>query len=109
MLSSEKHSPRYSSRVLSLKKEGFGLAILESEDLAVTSDIELALHTRPSVFILEVLQTPAIRSRSCAHSTRNARRMTDLARVDLGARKGVVVGTHVDGVCGSCIMWVIDC
>ena len=43
MLSSVKHGPGYSSRVLALEEEGFGLAILESEDLAVTTDVELAL------------------------------------------------------------------
>ena len=38
-----KDGPSYSSRVLALQKQGFGLAILESEDLAVTTDVELAL------------------------------------------------------------------
>ena len=41
--SSVECSPGYSSRVLSLKEEGFGLAILESEDLAVTADVEFSL------------------------------------------------------------------
>ena len=40
---SVEHCPGYSSRVLSLQEEGFGLAILESEDFAVASDVELAL------------------------------------------------------------------
>ena len=43
VLAAEQGSPRYSSRVLSLKEEGFGLSILEAEDLAVTTDVELAL------------------------------------------------------------------
>ncbi len=43
MLSSVERSPGYSARVLALEEEGFGLAILESEDLAVTTDVELAL------------------------------------------------------------------
>lgn len=41
--SSVQHGPGYSSRVLALKEQGFGLAILESEDLAVTADVEFAL------------------------------------------------------------------
>jgi hypothetical protein len=41
--SSVQHGPGYSSRVLALKEQGFGLAILESEDLAVTTDVEFAL------------------------------------------------------------------
>lgn len=43
MLSSVEDGPCYSSRVLSLQEKRFGFAILESEDLAVTSDVELAL------------------------------------------------------------------
>lgn len=39
-----KDGPSYSSRVLALKEQGFGLAILESEDLAVTADVEFALY-----------------------------------------------------------------
>ena len=45
MHSSVEHSPSYSSGVLSLEEEGFGLAILETEDFAVTTDVELALFT----------------------------------------------------------------
>ncbi len=41
--SSVQHGPGYSSRVLALKEQGFGFAILESEDLAVTTDVEFAL------------------------------------------------------------------
>lgn len=43
MHSSVQNGPCYSSRVLALKEEGLGLAILEAEDLAVTADVELAL------------------------------------------------------------------
>lgn len=43
MHSSVEHGPSYSARVLALEEEGFGLAILEAEDLAVASDIEFAL------------------------------------------------------------------
>ena len=43
MHSSVQHRPGYSAGVLALEEEGLGLAILESEDLAVTADIEFAL------------------------------------------------------------------
>jgi hypothetical protein len=50
VLSSEKDSPGNATRVLALQEEGFGLAILESEDLAITADVELALHIILSAF-----------------------------------------------------------
>jgi hypothetical protein len=43
VLSSEKNGPCDATGVLALEEEGLGLAILESEDLAVTTDVELAL------------------------------------------------------------------
>ena len=43
MLSSEENGPCDATGVLALEEEGFGLAILESEDLAITTDVELAL------------------------------------------------------------------
>jgi hypothetical protein len=43
VLSSEKDCPRNTTGILALKEEGFGLSVLESEDLAVTTDVELAL------------------------------------------------------------------
>jgi len=43
VLSSEENGPRDATRVLALEEEGFGLAILESKDLAITTDVELAL------------------------------------------------------------------
>lgn len=44
MLSAVKCSPSYPARVLSLEEKGFGLSILEAEDLAVSTDVELALY-----------------------------------------------------------------
>lgn len=60
VLSSEKNSPGDSAGVLSLEEEGLGLAILESEDLAVASDVELTL------FVLSVInsRSPSFTSRS---------------------------------------------
>ncbi len=43
MLSSEENGPGNATGVLALKEEGFGLAILETEDLAVTTNVKLAL------------------------------------------------------------------
>lgn len=43
VLSSEKNSPGNATGVLALEEEGFGLSILEAEDLGVTTDVELAL------------------------------------------------------------------
>jgi hypothetical protein len=43
VLSSEKDGPCNATGVLALEEEGLGLAILESEDLAVATDVELAL------------------------------------------------------------------
>jgi len=42
-MSSEKNGPRDAARVLALKEEGLGLSVLETEDLGVTTDVELAL------------------------------------------------------------------
>ena len=45
MHSSVENGPGYSARVLALQEEGLGLAILESEDLAITADVEFTLYT----------------------------------------------------------------
>ena len=38
-------SPCYPSRVLALEEEGFGLAVLEAEDLAIATDVEFTLSS----------------------------------------------------------------
>lgn len=43
MLSSEEDRPCDPAGILALKEEGFGLAVLEAEDLAITADVKLAL------------------------------------------------------------------
>jgi hypothetical protein len=43
VLSSEQDGPCNTTRVLALQEEGFGLSILESEDLAITTNVKLAL------------------------------------------------------------------
>ena len=46
---SVEHCPCYSARVLALQEKGFGFAILETKDLAVTSNVELALDFQDAV------------------------------------------------------------
>lgn len=43
MLASVQRGPGDSSGVLALEEEGFGFAVLETEDLAVAADVEFAL------------------------------------------------------------------
>lgn len=43
MLSSVQGRPSDPTRVLALEEEGFGLAVLEAEDLAIAADVEFAL------------------------------------------------------------------
>jgi hypothetical protein len=43
MLSTVQNSPSYPARILALKEKGFGFAILEPEDLAVATDVQLTL------------------------------------------------------------------
>jgi hypothetical protein len=45
VLSSEKDGPGNATGVLALEEERLGLAVLESEDLAVATDVELTLQT----------------------------------------------------------------
>jgi len=56
VLSSEQDSPCNATGILALQEEGFGLAILESEDLAITTDVELALYTILSALHLSSIQ-----------------------------------------------------
>lgn len=44
VLTTVKDGPGNSARVLALKKEGLGLSILEAEDLAVATDVQLTLY-----------------------------------------------------------------
>lgn len=43
VLATVKDGPGNSARVLALKEEGLGLSILEAEDLAVATDVQLTL------------------------------------------------------------------
>ena len=45
MLAAEEDGPGNAAGVLALEEEGLGLSILETEDLAVTTDVKLALFS----------------------------------------------------------------
>ena len=44
VLASEQNRPGNAAGVLSLEEERFGLAVAETEDLGVTTDVEFTLH-----------------------------------------------------------------
>lgn len=44
VLSSEENGPCNSARVLALQEQRFGFTVLETEDLGVSTDVELALY-----------------------------------------------------------------
>lgn len=46
VLATVEDSPSYPARVLALEEERLGLAILEAEDLAVATDVQLTLLTQ---------------------------------------------------------------
>jgi hypothetical protein len=100
VLSSEKDGPGNATRVLALEEEGFGLAILESEDLAVATDVKLALEARLSASHASI--PIHLNSESASHElsfgTIHIAELGRpyLSRVDLLAGESVVVGTHVD-------------
>lgn len=99
------------ARVLALEEEGLGLAVLEAEDLAVTTDVELALYM-PSANAQPIVVShhPPPGLRFCCVARAECRHLaaanvgtrsgiiTHLARVDLLTAEGIVVGTHVGGV-----------
>jgi hypothetical protein len=105
VLSSEKNGPGDATGVLALKEEGLGLAILEAEDLAVTTDVELALFVNMSAnqsfsqragFSNSILRSSWSRSHRNRGVRRSERNQPYLSRVDLLSGEGIVVGTHVD-------------
>lgn len=126
MLPPVEGGPRDLARVLALQEQRLGLAVLEAEDLAVTTDVELALCLPSALFCtcrcvsaaclqafngawpscLPVPHVPRVRAvrgnfdMGWGGQLGRARGGTHLARVDLLAGEGVVVGTHVGGVGG---------
>jgi hypothetical protein len=67
VLPPEERRPGDPTRVLALQEETLGLAVLESEDLAVAADVELALHesvsAQTTVQLPEVFPSPYRRDR----------------------------------------------
>jgi hypothetical protein len=51
VLSAEENGPGNATGVLALEEEGLGFAVLEAEDLAVASDVELTLRARKPISI----------------------------------------------------------
>jgi len=119
VLASVEGGPSDSSWVLALEEKRLALAVLETEDLGVTTDVELALFSRHQqllsfpVFLPCPRRVPVVCSVSVGvaavlrRGTRGKRveqdggEKTHLARVDLRAGERIVVGTHVDGGCGG--------
>ena len=102
------------ARVLALEEKGLALAVLEAEDLAVTTDVKLALYM-PSANARSIVVSrhhpPPPGVRFGVSRWRNVDPLaaaasvgtwsgisTHLARVDLLTAEGIVVGTHVGGV-----------
>lgn len=114
MCSAVEDGPGNAARVLSLKEEGLRLAILESENLAVASDVEFTLlkfqriSHRPLPRRVyppgqgPILLSPCLprfmkfrqRHRWCCDSSGSWGEVY-LSRVDPLARERVVVGTHL--------------
>jgi len=67
VLSSEENGPGNTTGVLALEEEGFGLSILESEDLAVATDVEFALLLNHQHFILSNSRMPVSLMRPYIH------------------------------------------
>lgn len=122
MLSAEEDGPCDAAGVLALEEQGLGLALLETEDLAVAADVDLTLqNVKLSAFLyqLEMYALPRgsrmplqssspsdndadsplviAASTSLRHGFgRGIGLCVYLSRVDLRAGEGVVVGTHLD-------------
>ena len=123
MLSAEEDGPCDAAGVLALEEQGLGLAVLETEDLAVAADVDLTLqHVKLSAFLYKPEMCALPLGRRVCSFNRPARSDNDadsplviaastssaswiwegiglcvyLSRVDLRAGEGVVVGTHLD-------------
>ena len=103
---SVQHRPSNLSRVLALQEERFTLAILEAEDLRVTTDVELSLYVHRlsalccPIAIFSPCPDGLLHPQSFTPPSRSRARGVDshLARVDLLAAESVLVDTHVGGI-----------
>lgn len=97
VLSSVKLSPGNSARVLALKEQRLGLAVLETEDFAVATNVELALFSHRQPILPLCCTEISFRCRSKLSDRILRRGFAYLARVDLLTGESVVVGPHVGG------------
>lgn len=106
VLPPEQRRPGDPTRVLSLEEKAFGLAILESEDFAVTTDVKLALYFKKDFVSACPISDPLSFYLPISSSCRSIAEglyggdmevATHLARVYLLAAEGIVVGTHFGG------------
>ena len=65
MLPSVQCSPRNTSGVFALEEERFGFAVLEAEDLAIATDVELTLQSSDLISTLPV--TPRVHAKVPHH------------------------------------------
>ena len=100
VLSPEEDGPGNTAGVLALEEQRFGFAILESEDFAVTTNVELALYTKSSAFYsspacpaIPKMHPGAVHPSIAFNATGLA---SYLSRVDSRSGEGIVVGTHID-------------
>lgn len=123
VLAAVEDGPRDATGVLSLQEERLRLAVLESEDLAVATDVELTLQLHDPLASVVIIfnQTPmsicdrrrraktSLFDRIAGHGKRNR---AHLARVNSRAGEGVFVGSHlVAGVLlrrQAVVWWTVD-
>lgn len=61
MLSAEENGPCDAAGVLALEEQGLGLALLETEDLAVAADVDLTLqNVKLSAFLYHLRCMPSL-------------------------------------------------
>jgi len=94
VLPSEEDSPGNPPGILALEEEGLGLAIGEAEDLAVTTNVELALH-QGHVLAFIYLPFYDIVGAAVVVWRDYLREFTHLARVEPLPAESIVVGTHL--------------
>lgn len=78
VLSAEEDGPCDAAGVLALEEQGLGLAILETEDLAVAADIDLTLqHGKLSAFLYNLRCVPSLADACVCSFNRPARSDND--------------------------------
>ncbi len=70
MLPSVECSPRNAARVLALEEEGFCFAVLKAENLAITTDVELALQSYRRISTSRTTSGAKVEVRCFLHSAK---------------------------------------